>query len=290
MLPFLIFGIGYNMKRRRFFRNLGSIILNGVLGTVLNFVLLTAAAWIFSNNSESISGITLEDSMTLGGVLSCTEMVVSLSILNEKKTPKLNSILFGESLISTAISILIVKAVNLIDFDDLNPANFFTFLGYFFYNCILSTLFGFLFGLLSSLMTKNFTRIRNDPSKEVALQFYIAWTGYIIAEIFYSSGVNTILLCAIISGHYAYYNMKPDSRIVVTDTFHLIGDGTRALIFSYLGLTCFSYSPEDISFTFIFYMLMAIFCSRFITTFGIALLLKLFSKNYTFECKHLVII
>ena len=112
--------------------------------------------------------------MILGGVLSCTEMAVTLSVLNEKVAPKLNSMMFGESIISTAISILLVRAVELFDFDELSPSNLSIFLGYFFYNCTLSILFGFLFGLLSALMTKNFKRIKNSPSKEVALQFYIA--------------------------------------------------------------------------------------------------------------------
>ena len=83
--------------------------------------------------------------------------------------------------------------------------------------------------------------------------------------------------------------MTAESRIVVTDTFHLIGDGTRALIFSYLGLTCFSYSEDQISFTFILYMLISVLCSRFISTFGIALMLKIVSKSYKFNLKNLVI-
>lgn len=296
MLPFLIFGIGYNMKRRRFFRNLGPIIMNGVVGTTINFILLSGLAWIFSNESiirfelDGFPKITLKDSMTLGGVLSSTEMVITLSILKEHTTPKLHSLMFGESIISTAIAILIVQAVALINFEALTAENFFIFIGYFIYNCIMSLFFGLLFGFLSSLMTKNFQQIKNNPSKEVALQFYIAWTGYLIAQMFQASGVITILICAIISGHYAYYNMTTESRMVVTDTFHLIGDGTRALIFSYLGLTSFSYSTKDISFFFMFLMIFSIYITRLITVFGLALILKFFSKNYQYDVRSLAVI
>ena len=296
MLPFLIFGIGYNMKRRRFFRNLGPIIMNGVVATTLNFILLSWLAWTFTNtdsirkNFEKIDAINIKDSMTLGGVLSSTEMVITLSILKESTTPKLQSILFGENIISTAISILLVNAVKLINFTVFNAENFFIFVGYFFYNCLISVVLGMIFGFMSALMTKNFTRIKNSPSKEVALQFYIAWTGYLISEMFLASGVITILICAIISGHYAYYNMTRESRMVVTDTFHLLGDGTRALIFSYLGLTCFSYSAKNISFFFMFLMLISIMVTRLLTIFGLALVLKLFSKKHEFNVKNLAVI
>ena len=48
MLPFLILSAGYNMKRKRFFRNLGSIFLFGVLGTILCFVLIGFGAYQLS--------------------------------------------------------------------------------------------------------------------------------------------------------------------------------------------------------------------------------------------------
>jgi NhaP-type Na+/H+ and K+/H+ antiporters len=105
------------------------------------------------------------------------------------------------------------------------------------------------------------------------------------------SGVITILVCAIISGHYAWYNLTPESRIVVNDTFYLLGDGTQALIFSYLGLTTFSYSGSQISYIFILLMVLAIMLARFITTFGMAGLEKLIKKQkYEFDARTLSVI
>ena len=250
MLPFLIFGVGYNMKRRRFFRNIGHIISNGLLGTIITFIILSTFAWFFSD----LGVIKDQDSLALGGVLASTEMSITLSVLHENKTPKLHSLIFGESIINTAIAILLVRTVGIVDFNEFTTGNVFTFIGYFIYNCLTSLFVGTLFGFISSVMTKNFTALKNDPSKEVALQFYIAWSGYLVAEMLSISGVITILVCAIISGHYAWYNLTPESRIVVNDTFYLLGDGTQALIFSYLGLTTFSYSGSQISYIFILLM------------------------------------
>ena len=257
MLPFLVFGVGYNMKRRRFFRNIGHIISNGLLGTLITFVILSIIAWTISNagmikdQDGVIRYLTLKDSLALGGVLSSTDMAITLSVLHENKTPKLHSLIFGESIINTAISILLVRTVIVAEFPSFTATATFVFIGYFLLNCVASIFLGAFFGFVSSLLTKNFTALKYDPSKEVALQFYIAWSGYIIAEMMTISGVITILICAIISGHYAWYNLTPESRVVVNDTFYLLGDGTQALIFSYLGLTVFSYHGSQISYLFI---------------------------------------
>lgn len=296
MLPFLIFGVGYNMKRRRFFRNIGHIISNGLVGTLITFTILSLFAWTFSDLGaiRDADGITrylsLKDILALGGVLSSTDMAISLSVLHENKTPRLHSLLFGESIINTAIAILLVRTVLIAGFDDFSALSVFIFFGYFIFNCITSILMGTVFGFISCLMTKNFTALKNDPSKEVALQFYIAWSAYIVAEMCKISGVITILVCAIITGHYAWYNLTAESRIVVNDTFYLLGDGTQALIFSYLGLTSLSYKGSQISYMFILLMVLAIILARFISTFGMALLEKMCKKKkYDFNWKDLSI-
>ena len=78
---------------------------------------------------------------------------------------------------------------------------------------------------------------------------------------------------------------------MVNDTFYLLGDGTQALIFSYLGLTTFSYSGSQISYIFILLMVLAIMLARFITTFGMAGLEKLIKKQkYEFDARTLSVI
>jgi NhaP-type Na+/H+ or K+/H+ antiporter len=296
MLPFLIFGLGYNMKRRRFFRNIGTILRNGVLGTIINFIVLSTIAWVFCNSVsldeelDKITDITLKDSLTLGAVLTSTEMVVTLSILKESQTPKLRSMMFGEGIVNIAVSILLVNAISIVDFQKFTALGFFELFGYFILSLFVSVLIGVVFGFISAYMTKEVSQIKGIPSKEVALQFYLAWTAYILAEMAKGSGVIAILICAIISGHYAYYNMEGESRIVVTDTFHLIGEGTRGLIFSYLGLTCFSYATGDIYYSFVVIMLASTILVRLISVFGIAYIYSSINKRSIFDPKMLSVI
>ena len=295
MLPFLYFGIGYNMKRRRFFRHLGPIALNGIVGTLINFILISVLASAFVSISpikEELAGINLDlqDALALGAVLSCSETVVTLSVIKETSNPKLNSIIFGESLIGNAVSILLVNSIKFVDFDEFTGRNFFWFCGVVLYSLFGSVILGIILGLISALLTKNLKRLKKNPSKEVALQFYIAWTGYILSTMVGCSGVLTILVCAIITSHYSWYNMEPDSKVVVIETFRFFGEGARALIFGYLGLTSISYPISDVSPLLLFLLLLSMIATRFISIFGLALIIKLVKKSYEYTCKQLAII
>ncbi len=46
-LPPIIFAAGFNMRRRRFFDNLGYIVLFGLFGTVITFIIFSLLTWGF---------------------------------------------------------------------------------------------------------------------------------------------------------------------------------------------------------------------------------------------------
>lgn len=275
MLPFIVLSAGYNLKRRRIFRNIGKIIVYGVIGTILNFVFISLFAGLFSSwgaiytDQGNTEYLTFEDTLYLGAVLSASDAVCVLSLVQENKTPQLHSLIFGEHIINDAIAILLLRSIKYAGFESFTAVNFFSFCGIFVVESILGVVFGIIFGLLAALATRYLWSLREDPSKEVALMFYIAWLGYVVAEIFGVSGVITILICGILSNHYAWYNLNHHARIAVSNTFKFFGDGASALVFAYLGLAAVGYSEQDISYTYILAMVFSILLARLITTFGI---------------------
>ena len=46
LLPIIIFAAGFNLKRRRFIRNVGYIMTYGVIGTIFTFILITVGIWL----------------------------------------------------------------------------------------------------------------------------------------------------------------------------------------------------------------------------------------------------
>jgi NhaP-type Na+/H+ or K+/H+ antiporter len=51
ILPPIIFAAGYNMKRRRFMRNLGYISVFGIIGTLMSFIMIGSGAYLLSANN-----------------------------------------------------------------------------------------------------------------------------------------------------------------------------------------------------------------------------------------------
>ena len=128
LLPPIIFAAGYNMKRRRFFRNLGYIGLYGILGTVLSFVIIGVLTYHFSdlgyvvNIHGSVEKLSINEALALGSVLAASDVVAVLTIINETQQPKLHSILFGEGIINDAIAIILFRTSKQVDFSHLSAS------------------------------------------------------------------------------------------------------------------------------------------------------------------------
>ena len=114
VLPPIIFGAGYTLKEKNFFKNVGYITLFGVLGTLISMVVLSTFVIIFNDiwfPLGSPQRLTLAEWLMLSSVLWATDTIAALAIVKEKEFPTLNSILFGEGVVNDAVSILIFQAV-----------------------------------------------------------------------------------------------------------------------------------------------------------------------------------
>lgn len=212
-------------------------------------------------------------------LLCSTDVIAAVSMLNPKKTPKIFSLVFGEGIVNDAVSIILFntvndfakhsdtkefdgKAVGLITLD-------FLLLG------LVSTLIGLFFGLMQSYLMKKARSLTRHTVAEITIIFAIAYISYIVAEIIHFSGIITLLSCGVTMAHYGWYNLSPQGQTSAGIVFQFIGFLAEGFVFSYLGLTFFSYRFMPFSFSFIGIMFLIVIIGRGMGTIGLISILKI---------------
>ena len=114
ILPIIIFSGGYNLKKKRFFKNFSYIFLFGFFGTLINFIVM---AWL---NYYALSEINtnLIEMLVFCATMCATDSVASLTIINKDEYPKLFSIIFGEGMVNDGVSIILFTSTSAYYFEN----------------------------------------------------------------------------------------------------------------------------------------------------------------------------
>ena len=105
----------------------------------------------------------------------------------------------------------------------------------------MSLFVGVVFGLFSSYILKSFRVFSKNPVSESVMIFCIAYLSYVTSEAAEYSGIITLLSCGIVMAHYSWYNLSPQGKQSSFIVFQFLGYISEAFVFSYLGITFFSY-------------------------------------------------
>jgi NhaP-type Na+/H+ or K+/H+ antiporter len=114
LLPPIIFEGGYNMQKRPFFKNIGSVLAYSFLGTFVAILISSLLFYATSNWTPDSwwPGFTLKQSFAFGSLISATDPVSVLAIFKEMDADvNLYSIVFGESIFNDAIGIVMYETV-----------------------------------------------------------------------------------------------------------------------------------------------------------------------------------
>ena len=197
MLPPIIFAAGYTLKKQEFFHNFPYILLYGVGGTIIVFIILTGLTAFF-NSFDFIIGPTeklnIADCMLVACVLASTDTVAALAIIKADKYPKLNSILFGEGVVNDAVTILLFRTikgyfVNNAGHSEFTWTMFFAISWDFIYLSLLSLTIGISLGLILSYSFKRFNSFREQALIETCMIMLTGYMSYLIPEIMHLSGI-----------------------------------------------------------------------------------------------------
>ncbi|KAE9395242.1 sodium/hydrogen exchanger [Gymnopus androsaceus JB14] len=156
LLPPIILNSGYELKQENFFRNFGSILIFAFFGTFISAVGVGVLVYIYSFLGLESLDLTLLECLTFGSTLSATDPVTILAIFNQYKVdPKLYTVIFGESLLNDAVSIVMYETLSRFHGTEIYMTSIFHGIGIFLLSFSVSMALGVAFGLATSLLLKH---------------------------------------------------------------------------------------------------------------------------------------
>ena len=312
ILPMIIFPSGYNMRRKKFFRNIKTIMKFGFIATLFCFAIYSAMVWGaseagFLTKSDGKGGYvrlnwTMYEILSICSLLCSSDVIAAISMINYDAQPKLFSIVYGEGVFNDIVSIILFNTVqNLFavanfEFSASTP---FEIMGQFFLLALESVLLGLFAGILSSLLFKWCRFLCHSSITETLIIFIIAMLTYFLSEASQLSGIISLLTCGITMAHYTWYNLSPQGKTISSVTVSVFGSAAEGIVFTYIGLCVFTYAADssvesaadrEWSISFILWMTGIIIVGR-IMGVGIShALFNMCSKTSDITCRELMFI
>uniref|UniRef100_A0A8C0WB30 Sodium/hydrogen exchanger n=1 Tax=Castor canadensis TaxID=51338 RepID=A0A8C0WB30_CASCN len=284
LLPPIIFYAGYSLKRRHFFRNLGSILAYAFLGTAIScFVIgsiMYGCVMLMKVTGQLAGDFYFTDCLLFGAIVSATDPVTVLAIFHELQVDvELYALLFGESVLNDAVAIVLSSSIVAYQPAGDNSHTFdvtamFKSIGIFLGIFSGSFAMGAATGVVTSYVTK-FTKLREFQLLETGLFFLMSWSTFLLAEAWGFTGVVAVLFCGITQAHYTYNNLSTESQHRTKQLFELLNFLAENFIFSYMGLTLFTFQNHVFNPTFVVGAFIAIFLGRAANIYPLSLLLNL---------------
>ncbi|KAI5612051.1 sodium/hydrogen exchanger 8 precursor [Silurus asotus] len=284
LLPPIIFESGYSLHKGNFFQNIGSITLFAVIGTAISAFIVGGGIY-FLGQADVIYKMTMTDSFAFGSLISAVDPVATIAIFNALNVdPVLNMLVFGESILNDAVSIVLTNTAEGFTGADASSVTgwqtFLQALGYFLEMFFGSAALGTLTGLISALCLKHFD-LRKTPSLEFGMMIIFAYLPYGLAE-----GIK--LSVTLTDSGVACAPVTLKDRGVACAPVTLKDRGVacalvtlkdrETCVFAFLGLSIFSF-PHKFEFSFVIWCIVLVLLGRAVNIFPLSFLLNFFRDH-----------
>ncbi|KAI8593568.1 Sodium/hydrogen exchanger family-domain-containing protein [Geranomyces variabilis] len=251
LLPPIILNSGYDMKRKNFFRNIGSILTFALVGTVISTVIIGVLVYLavhllaFTHIHPGLQ-LSMLDCIVFGSILSSTDPVTILAIFHQLRVdPKLYAIIFGESILNDSVAIVLFKVLGEYRNKEVTVSNIFGGISSFVAIFTGSVMVGVIIALIGSLMLKH-SRLHQFPSLESSIIVLLAYSSYLLSNGVQLSGIVSLLFCGICLKHYGYNNMSIRTRRTTKYMFRVLSQLCENFVFIYLGVTVFTSLKNEV--------------------------------------------
>ncbi|KAM9316493.1 sodium/hydrogen exchanger 9 [Gastrophryne carolinensis] len=284
LLPPIIFHAGYSLKKRQFFRNLGTILTYAFLGTAISCIVIGLIMYGFVKAMMQLGQLQpgdfhFTDCLFFGSLMSATDPVTVLAIFHELHVDTdLYTLLFGESVLNDAVAIVLTYSISIYSPKE-NPntfdaAAFFQCVGNFLGIFAGSFAIGSAYAVVTALLTK-FTKLCEFPMLETGLLFLLSWCAFLSAEAVGLTGIVAVLFCGVTQAHYTYNNLSEESKLRTKQLFEFMNFLAENFIFCYMGLALFTFQNHIFNALFICGAFISIFVARACNIYPLTFFLNL---------------
>ncbi|XP_026219718.1 sodium/hydrogen exchanger 9-like isoform X2 [Anabas testudineus] len=284
----IIFHGAYTLNQKRFIMNLGSVLAFAFLGTIISCLTIGACVYGFTRlmvllGQAADGDFVLSDCLLFGAIMSATDPVSVLGLLSELHVDlDLHSLLFGESVLNDAVAIVLTHAITTYNQMDaghtFNHTAFLRSVGYFLGVLVGSFLLGFIFTVITALLTK-FTKLHKRPLLETSVFFLLSWSSFLSAEASGLSGVVAVLFCGMSQAKYTIHNLSSEGRTRTEQLFEVFNFLGEIFIFSYMGYVLLTFPHHVFKALFISGAFLSMFISRACNIYPLSFLLNLGRTN-----------
>ncbi|XP_075152936.1 na[+]/H[+] hydrogen exchanger 1 [Haematobia irritans] len=282
LLPPIIFESGYNLHKGNFFQNIGSILVFAIVGTTISALVIGAGIYLLGM-AEVAYRLNFSESFAFGSLISAVDPVATVAIFHALDVdPILNMLVFGESILNDAISIVLTTTVTQSANSPLyakmtTGEAIFSALKTFCEMFFASAGIGVIFALISALLLKHID-LRKHPSLEFAIMLMFTYAPYVLAEGIHLSGIMAILFCGIVMSHYTHFNLSTVTQITMQQTMRTLAFIAETCVFAYLGLAIFSFKHQ-VELSFVIWSMVLCLIGRACNIFPLAYLVNKFREH-----------
>lgn len=169
LLPPIIFESGFNMQKKHFFRNIGSVTLYAFLGTFIAIISSSLMFFLAGWSGLTSTAFSLKESCAFGAFISSTDPVAVLAIFKEMNADvTLFTLIFGESIFNDAIAIVMYRSFSEINPDDNFATEVLYSFGQFFVVFTGSVLIGAFAALLIAFILKRQSSFQREQAEAIS--------------------------------------------------------------------------------------------------------------------------
>ncbi|TPP67779.1 Sodium/hydrogen exchanger [Fasciola gigantica] len=235
LLPPIVLDSAYTMYNRTIVDYMIPILVFAVLGTIMNFVLISAlmftvylVGWLGTTHLE----LDLKTFLLFSSLIVAVDPVAVLAIFQDIGVDLgLYYLVFGESLLNDAVTVVLYNVVS--SFAGLLQISALRIL-YAFLALFTVSFGGILIGLIIGIVTCVATRPKSSLSAVIVL--LCAYFSYILGDCLGWSGIMSLITCGLIQTAYAFHNLSCGSVVVVRKVTKVTAEISESVIFLFIGL------------------------------------------------------